>query len=143
MQRVNHVAILVAVILQMLVGFAWYSESAFGVPWMHAVGLEPEEMANPDPRILAFAIASAIAIAYLMAHLLRRVGAKGTTAGLRWGVAIGALFVALPVVTHHAFALKAVGLMLIDGGKEILTFAVTGAVLGAWSARRHRAPTSP
>ena len=38
--KINHLAVLVAVILQFVLGFLWYGNVLFGEAWMGMVGLD-------------------------------------------------------------------------------------------------------
>ena len=43
-------AILVASILNMFIGFLWYSRALFGVQWMNSLGFKEEDL-NPSPGL--------------------------------------------------------------------------------------------
>ena len=135
MNPISHVAVIVTVVLQMALGFLWYAEWAFGTPWLEGVRLDPAAMGNPDPSVFLVAIAAAFAIGYGMRWLLGQLGWSGAGAGLRLGLFIGVVFVGLTLAVHGGFAMTGSTVQLIEFGKEAVTFAVVGLVLGAWPSK--------
>ena len=73
--ELNIWAIIVASVLNMVIGFIWYSMALFGKPWMAALGFKVEDL-NPKPYIYIVAYLLGLLIAFLLALFL-----QGTDSG--------------------------------------------------------------
>jgi hypothetical protein len=131
MGAVNHLAVLVTVVVQMAIGFVWYAEWAFGEIWMEGIGLDPATMGQPEAHVFPVAILGSFAIGYGMAWLLGRLGVSGVGSSVRTGAIIGAVLVGTTLAVHHGFSGHSIPVMFVDAAKEIVTFALVAAVLGA------------
>ena len=134
--RLNHLAILVAIILQFVIGFLWYGP-LFGEPWMGMVGLDLASI-EADPANIGTWITnliSAVASVYLLAWLFVKLNVGTFSKGLLYGFVIGFVFVLLSVKTSGAFAKDPYGLAWITGGFSTVGLAVAGAILGAWTKK--------
>lgn len=132
--RLNHLAVLAAIVLQFVLGFLWYGPF-FGNAWMELVGLDLATIeANPPGFSEWFTnIVTAVATIYLLAFLFTKLGIKSWLTGLLWGFLIGFVFVLLPEKTSGAFAGYPYALPWITGGFTTAGFALGGLVLGAWT----------
>ena len=127
--ELNFLAILVAAILNMVIGALWYSRIFFGNKWMAYLGFkENEPNASPWTYIIVFLLGLIIAV--LMAMFLR--GTTGAKEGLMYGAIIGLGFVIPTILTHYLMEQRKAGFMFIIAGHELLLFLVYGALLAAW-----------
>ena len=127
--ELNIWAILVASLMNMFIGFLWYSKTLFGRQWMALIGLK-EEDANPKPSLFIYAYLLGLLIAFVMAVLLQSAGSALT--GLVYGGVIAIGFVIPTILTHYLYEGRKGGLMLIVAGHELLVFLSYGALLGGW-----------
>ena len=67
--EINYLAVIVAVVANFILGFAWYTP-IFGKAWAKEMGYDPDE--KPDPKVLmkgmAFMVIGNFLMAYVLAH---------------------------------------------------------------------------
>jgi hypothetical protein len=127
--ELNIVAILVAAILNMLIGAVWYSRPLFGKQWMAYLGFRDDEPGvSPWTYVIVFVLGLIIAV--FMAMFLQ--GSAGAMEGLLYGAVIGFGIVIPTILTHYLMEHRKAGFMLIIAGHELLLFLVYGALLGGW-----------
>jgi Protein of unknown function (DUF1761) len=137
MNKDNHLAIIVCVIVQLAFSFLWYSPQLFLNPWWAAFNrLGPIPAPTPGPFVIA--IASSIVSCYVMSWLVRVT--RSNTAG--WGALLGFLvgigFASTALLSTYAFAHIGRQAMWIDAAHSIISLAIIGAILGAWAPKRRR-----
>ena len=131
--KINHLAVLVAVVLQFALGFLWYSV-LFEEAWMSAVGLDMATI-EADPagaEEWITNIVSAVVSMYVLAWLYTKIPVTSLVKGLLIGLLIGFAFVLLSSMTSGMFAKNPYGLAWITGGFTTVGLGVGGAVFGAW-----------
>ena len=122
-------AILVAGVVNMVIGALWYSRPLFGNKWMAYLGFKEEEM-NNSPWIYVVVFLLGLVIAILMAMFLQ--GTTGALEGLMYGAIIGLGFVIPTILTHYIMEGRKGGFMFIIAGHELLLFLLYGAILAGW-----------
>ena len=131
--KINHLAVLVAVVLQFALGFLWYSV-LFEEAWMSAVGLDMATI-EADPagaEEWITNIISAVVSMYVLAWLFTKINVTSLVQGLLIGLLIGFSFVLLSTMTSGMFAKNPYGLAWITAGFTTVGLGVGGAVFGAW-----------
>jgi surface polysaccharide O-acyltransferase-like enzyme len=132
---VNYLAVLVAAVLNMVVGALWYSPALFGKRWMALMGWRPEDaqqrMAGAQKAYALTFVAS-----LLTAYALARVLAYAQTFTLTGGALIGLLawigFVATSQGTNYLFEGRPFRLYTINTGYHLVSLVLMGALLGVW-----------
>lgn len=114
------------------VGALWYSPLLFGDLWREAIGKSPEELGNPV-RAMGHAAIISILTAIAMALLQQAAATDGIVAGGILGFAVGLGFVFMHEAKSAGFTGKQMRLVLIDGGSEIASLTVMGAVIAGLS----------
>ena len=122
-------AILVAGVINMVIGAVWYSRPLFGNQWMAHLGFKEEEMSS-SPWIYVVVFLLGLIIAIFMALFLQ--GAAGALEGLFYGAIIGLCFVIPTMLTHYIMERRKTGFMFIIAGHELVLFLVYGALLAGW-----------
>jgi hypothetical protein len=129
--HVNYAGAFVTAFAAFLVGGLWYSPILFARPWMRATGLGEADLAKGMPRIFGGAFLLALVGNLNLAFFL----ADGRPS-LGWGIAAGALagvgWVATSLGITYLFERKPLSLYLIDAGYHVVSFMLSGAVLGVW-----------
>ena len=131
--KINHLAVLVAVVLQFALGFLWYSV-LFEEAWMSAVGFDMATI-EADPagaEEWITNIISAVVSMYVLAWLFTKINVTSLVQGLYIGLLIGFSFVILSTMTSGMFAKDPYGLAWITAGFTTVGLGIGGAVLGAW-----------
>ena len=127
--ELNIWAILVASVLNMLIGALWYSKPLFGKQWMNYLGFKDNEPSS-SPWTLVVVYVLGLVIAIMMAMFLQ--GTEGAKEGIVYGAAIGLGIVIPTILTHYLMEQRKAGFMFIIAGHELLLFLVYGALLGGW-----------
>jgi uncharacterized protein DUF1761 len=77
MVHVNYLAVLVAAVAVFVLGWLWYSPLLFYKPWMRLRGLDPVAVMTgaklPGGKLL-IELARCLVLAYVIAHLVARLG---------------------------------------------------------------------
>jgi hypothetical protein len=158
--EINFLAVLVAAVSTLLVGFIWYDPRVFGTIWMKETGLTEDKMKNNN-MLLIFGMA--VFYAFLMSFVLMQltihqhgafgmIGGDDVTAkpsyaafmadygdsfrtfkhGMLHGFMTG-LFMALPIIgTNALFERRSWKYTLITGGFWVVCFMIMGGILCAW-----------
>lgn len=129
-ENINYVAVLVAALAPLLVGFIWYSDSVFLKPWAKETGLSKKEIESKEGMEVIFT--SMIVLNLIASFILGLLmyGTEGVIDGLVFGSVVGLAFGAGQLGTHYLFARKTLKLFAIDAGSTILTLATMGLVHG-------------
>ncbi|MEX1108939.1 MAG: DUF1761 domain-containing protein [Dongiaceae bacterium] len=135
--RINWLAVLLAIVAQMAIGFLWYG-FLFQAQWMAAVGIPPEAAGAPGsmtaPMIVS--VLSALAIAILLSLIVNRGAVGGFGEGVKWGFLLW-LLLALPMhAIPNIWAGRDTTLTVIDGSEALAALVVAGAIIGLIGPRR-------
>lgn len=159
--QINFLAVLVAAVSALVVGFIWYNPKVFGNAWMKSAGLSEEQlkggnMAKIFGLALVFAALLAMSLNMLTIHQMgawSMIGGERTADTLpsfqafmddygsefrtfKHGVLHGILsgiFIALPILgTNALFERKSAKYIFINTGYWIVTMAVMGGIICAW-----------
>ena len=156
----NILAILVAAISALVVGFVWYNPKVFGNAWMKAAGLSEEQLKGGNmAKIFALALLFAILLAFsLQGMTIHQMGAFSMVGGdvenalpsyqafmddygdafrtFKHGALHGVLagiFIALPLIgTNALFERKGAKYIFINSGYWVVTFGIMGAIICGW-----------
>jgi len=126
--EINIWAVLVAGVMNMVIGASWYSEALFGKKWMAYLGFKKEEL-NPSPGLFVFVFFLGLLVAVVMALFLRGAGALE---GLLYGALVGLGLVIPTLITHALYEQRKGGLILLTSGHVLVNFMAYGALLAGW-----------
>ncbi|WP_067145511.1 DUF1761 domain-containing protein [Pseudotamlana agarivorans] len=156
----NLLAMLVAAISALVIGFIWYHPKVFGNAWMRATGLTEADLKDGNMAkifilalFFAFLLSSALpGIVIHQVGALSLVGGDPTNAlpsytaflsdygnafrtfkhGALHGTLTG-IFIALPILgTNALFERKGAKYIFINSGYWIVTLAIMGGIICAW-----------
>lgn len=138
MHSLNWLAILVAAISTMVVGFLWYSPLLFAKPWMREMGYDPNDKAKTDemkksagPAYAGSLVASLIS-AFTLALILHGLRAEDLHFGIMASFHIWLGFVATVQFTSALFMKQSMKLFAINTGYQLVCFLVMGTILTVW-----------
>jgi hypothetical protein len=160
MDLLNPIAMLVAAVSALVVGFIWYNPKVFGNAWMQASGMTDEQvkggnMAKIFGLALLFAFLLSTALPGIVIHqmgVFSLIGGDVDGAlpsyaafitdyqdvfrtfkhGAFHGVLTG-IFIALPILgTNALFERKGAKYIFINSGYWIVTLAIMGGIICAW-----------
>jgi Protein of unknown function (DUF1761) len=138
MHNLNLLAILVAAISTMLVGFIWYSPILFAKPWMREMGYDPNDKASAEkmrksagPAYFGSLIASLVS-AFVLALFLHEMHVQSLEIGLLVGSHVWLGFVATVQLTSALFTKQSMKLFAINTGYQLVCYLVMSAILTVW-----------
>ena len=158
--EINFIALFVAALSTLVVGFIWYHPKVFGVIWMKEAGVTEQKM---KPNSILPLIGTSLVYAFLISMILQflvihQFGASSMTGGDAskalpsyaafmndYGTAfrtfkhgalhgfLAGLFMILPVIgTNSLYERKSFKYVLISGGFWIVCFTIMGGIICAW-----------
>lgn len=160
--QINLLAILVAALATLPVGFIWYNPKVFGTIWMNETGMTEEKAKGANMlKVFGLTILFSFMIAFILQFLvIHQFGASGMIGGdptavdvkpsyaafmadyatafrtFKHGALHGfmtGLFLALPLVgINSLFERKSWKYILINGGYFIVCFTIMGGIICAW-----------
>ncbi len=134
---VNFIAVIIAAVVSMIIGFVWYMPGFLGNPWMKEMGYTPESIKKAQKKMgpmYALSFVGAIVMAYVLTHVmvfsenyfgLPRLQTGLTTAFWMW---LG--FVAPVQMTDVIFGGRSGKLFFINTGYQLVSLVAMGIVLG-------------
>ena len=138
MHELNWLAILVAAISTMVVGFLWYSPLLFAKPWMREMGYDPndkakvQEMQKSAGPAYGGSFAASLLSAFTLALILHGLRAEDLHLGIMASFHIWLGFVATVQFTGALFMKQSMKLFAINTGYQLVCYLVMGAILVAW-----------
>ena len=130
---INSLAVILATISTMVVGFVWYTPKVFGNYWMRIAKVTPGEAKNAVAPILITLVVSFISAWVLAGATFLAFEFYGgsylanalLTALILWGG-----FTAARFITHDAFEGRPLGLTVLNCAHEFVTFMVMALIIG-------------
>jgi len=138
MHSLNWLAILVAAISTMILGFIWYSPLLFAKPWTREMGYDlndkakMEEMRKSARPAYAGSFVASLISAFTLALILHGLQAQSLNFGLMASFHIWLGFVATVQFTGALFAKQSMKLFAINTGYQLVCYLVMGAILVLW-----------
>jgi uncharacterized protein DUF1761 len=138
MDHLNWLAVLVAAISTMVLGFLWYSPILFANPWMREMGYDPndkakiKEMQKSAGPTYGISFLAGIVTAFTLALFLHWLRVEGLHFGLMVGFHAWLGFVATVQLTGALFMKQSMKLFAINAGYQLVCYLVMGAILSVW-----------
>ena len=135
--KINHLAVWILVVVHQLIGWGWYT--IFSDTWLnlHAKTMTDIETPHDIPSHLMAVVAS-IVVNYALARLIVCLGKDSAVGGLKIALLCWFAFLFVEYATMSMFAAFGTNpwpLILIDMGRPLIAFSISGLVLGAWQKR--------
>ncbi len=155
--NLNWIAILLAALSALVIGFIWYSPKVFGTIWLKEIGMTEEEMKGSNMfKMLAGTFIYAFLISFIIQFLvIHQMGAYGMIGGdatiakpsfaafmTDYGTAfrtfkhgalhgfMSGLFLALPLIgTGAMYERRSFKYVLIAGGYWVVCFTIMGGII--------------
>ena len=144
MNKINYLAVLVAAIVNWLIGGLWYSPVLFRDKFIEIMGWNEQKLAEiaaqSHVRELIMAFVISIVAAYVLAYLISRTNSQTMLGGVKIGLLTSIFLVAAVNLESIMFEFRPAGLYLINNSYHVVGFALMGAIIGAWSRKSVVAP---
>jgi hypothetical protein len=135
---VNLLAVLVAAIATMILGFLWYSPMLFARPWMQLMGYAADDKAKQDEmrkgagKLYTLTFIASLVTAFMLDKVISISSIHAPLYGMKFGVAVWLGFVATVQLTDGLFSRRPLKLYLINTGYQLVCYLAMGAILAAW-----------
>ena len=133
---VNFVAVIVAAVVSMAIGMAWYSPALFGKEWMKLSRISPQRIRSAKAKgmektyVIGFIVN--LIMAYVLAHTVYYSGARTAMDGAFVGFFVWLGFIATVMLGMVLWEGKPVKLYVINAGHYLVSLLVMGAILAVW-----------
>jgi hypothetical protein len=138
LHHLNLLAILVAAIAAMVVGFIWYSPLLFAKPWTREMGYDPDDKESMDkmkksagPAYMGSTFASLV-MAFTLALFFEALHTQDLHHGLAITFHAWLGFVAMVQLTDALFTKKSMKLFAINTGYQLVSMLAMGVILILW-----------
>lgn len=127
---VNWVAVVVAAVANIVIGFVYYLPQVMGNRWAAATGRTLPSAGQIAPMTYLGGVVVALVSAYVLALIIHAAGAKGITEGAIWGFLAWLGFVATTTYGGVLWEGRSTNWWAINAGATVITAVVMGAVIG-------------
>lgn len=139
MVSINYLAVILAAIISMVLGFLWYGP-LFGKKWIALMGWSPEAMAVAKAKGMTKSYVlmtiSSLVMAYVLYYVVAYSGAfvntSGVSVGLSSGFWIWLGFIAPVTMGSVLWEGRSWALWVLNAGYYLVSLLLMGAVLAAW-----------
>lgn len=138
MIEVNFLAVIVAALVSMAIGFYWYSSYGFGKKWMKLSGISPQEQKEKGKgkqdmtRSVILGFAATIVTALILSHFSSVFGVAGITDALTLAIGIWLGFQAPIMLNTVIWEQKPWKLYAINAGYQLVSIVVMAVIIGLW-----------
>ena len=135
---INFLAVFVAAIATMVLGFLWYSPMLFARPWMRLMGIDPDdkaklaEMQKGAGKLYGMSFVASLVSAIVLAKVIAISTVITIPYGMKVGFAVWLGFVATVQLTGALFGKQPTKLFLINTGYQLVCYLAMGAILAKW-----------
>jgi hypothetical protein len=128
---INLLAVLVAAIASMVIGWAWYTPAVFGNAWMRAVGKKNMGEGSTWFSMLGM-FAAALVMSYVLAHFVGYLGAATWWEGAQVAFWLWLGFVAATSIGLVLFEKRSMKLFWINTLHYLVSLVVMAVILACW-----------
>ncbi|MGO1507752.1 MAG: DUF1761 domain-containing protein [Microbacteriaceae bacterium] len=132
--EINWLGIVLAILVGMIVAFAWYQKGPIAKAWEKLTGVTSERIKPVRARSMLQLFITIVVMAIGLAlgiHLTAEVtGNDSVWMALLTGLAMWGAFSASTLVQHNAFEMKPAKLTIINTGYQLVLFLAMSLVLG-------------
>jgi len=126
---INYWAVLVAAVINMVVGALWYSKLMFAKAWIKLTG--KRHMQGNQTGYLVSAVGALIQ-SWILVHFVEYAGSTTVWQGVVTGFWLWLAFVAAVMAGAYIFEGRSWKLWQINAGYFLVVLAVNGGLLAAW-----------
>jgi len=130
---VNYLAITVAAIINLILGFLWYGP-LFGRRWMALSNITPQQMAGGSiAKTTVGSFITALIMFYILSLVVDWSGAKSIGAGAAAGWWMWLGFVGTVMLNSVLYERRPVALYVLNTAYHLVSLIIGGALLAVWA----------
>lgn len=130
--ELNWLAVLVAGLAYFVLGALWYTNVLFGRQYRAAVGVNPDEQGQPDPKLLVTNLVGWLVAALALGLMAVAIGAEGVVDGVVLGLVVGIGMVGAHQVVNASYEGRGTAVLKVNGPYMIIGLVVMGVILAVW-----------
>lgn len=130
--NVNYWAVVVAAIINMVVGALWYSPVLFSKAWMKFSGLKTMGSKNGAGFGYAITTVAALVQTFVLAVFTVSLNVTDPWVGACLGLTVWIGFAVTTSISDYVFAQRSKKLFVLNQGYYAVVLAINGAVLAMW-----------
>lgn len=128
--QIDWLVVVIAAVLNMVIGYFWYSKWLFGKTWLKLSKMSEKEMKGDKSSIL-YGFITSLVIAFFLAFFEGYLGVTTVSDGMFVGFCIWLGFVATTQVASVVWCKGPFQLFLLHTGCKLLSYLVMSGVIGA------------
>ncbi|MDF2983376.1 MAG: hypothetical protein K0Q69_3148 [Devosia sp.] len=132
MLPINWLAVLVAAIIRMAVGFAWYSPPLLLKPWQALTGVTPETMKAGLGKAMVVDVIASLVMSFALANIIVGANISDLLNGALAGFWVWLGFQATLLVSLWGYENRSLKLIAINLGNNLIALLLMGALLAVW-----------
>lgn len=133
--HLNYVSVIVVAAVGFILGWLWYS-MLFGKAWVAEMKITPEQIQEAQSKGMTAELIRGflwtLISTFGLAVIMHSHGVPNWKHGAAVGAFIGVFVVAARLLNLAGWERKSSRLQAINGGHEIVLYAIQGAILGLW-----------
>ncbi len=126
---VNYLAVVIAAVVAIVIGFVWYAPQVFGNRWLAYLGTTRAALGQPSPAGIATGVIASLLNAWVLAVLATTLKASTAQEGIILGVLVWLGFMATLTAAQIGFEKKPWGLWVLNNAHNVIVQAVMGIVV--------------
>jgi hypothetical protein len=134
--NINLVAVIVAAVMNMIVGAVWYSPVLFGNQWMRIIGISKKRLDKIKKRgmgkVYLIAFIGTFVMSYVLAMIVGYSGAFSFREGMEVGLWLGIGLIAPSMLGSVLWERRPVKLYLINVGYYFVSLSIAGGIIAVW-----------
>lgn len=132
---INYIAVILAMLSSIVVGFIWYTPRVFGKLWMRLTGVQPGSGKSPVRPIIVTVVVSFIT-AWVLAGAadisFHFYGGSFLLNSIFTALILWAGFTAARFITHDQFDNRPGQLTVLNVAHELVTLLIMAVIIGVW-----------
>jgi hypothetical protein len=132
--QINWLAVLLAGVSSMVIGFIYYMPGVFGKTWMKLGKVDPKLFKKQQPQLMPLLFVAALLTAFVLAHFVYIVhhffGDSWLVAGVETSLWAWVGFSFTTLFVHNGMDQKPFNLTIISWGNRLLSLLAMGLILG-------------
>lgn len=128
---VNYLVIISAALINMLIGYVWFSSFLFGAKWS-SLNEKNRALKKVSNLIYLFTFIASLVMSYILAVIISFTEIKSAVGGAFMGFILWLGFVASTGMISHLYSNRSNQLFMIDNGYYLVSMMIMGAVLAVF-----------
>jgi hypothetical protein len=130
--QIDLLTVVIAAVLNMVIGWLWYSKWLFQKQWMHYCSAKEKDCCKQDNKLtLLYGFIVSLVIAYFLAFFEGYLGVTTVTDGMFVGFCMWLGFVATTQIGCVIWSNKPLKLFLLNTSCKLVSYLVMSGVIGA------------